>query len=164
MITNNAINRPNITFLYVNEGSQQNVTGNQVPYVIKYPTKIYDSANVFDGVSTFTAPIAGIYHLEFQGRISVVTNIAFYDLATWFQINTGLSIIYGNEVNYYNVAGLANGGMVYYYHQSSYIKLSANDTVTTNILVQLGTQTCSIDGFSLPTIAVSFGGCLITEL
>lgn len=49
--TNNAINRPNVSFLY-SAIVNQNVA-NQANYNIIYANKIYDSTNSFDGTSTF---------------------------------------------------------------------------------------------------------------
>ena len=71
--------------------SQLNVTGNGTTYTVVYSTEVVDRNNNFDGTSTFTAPVTGVYSISgmvalnnvgsaTQILVKVVTSNETYDV------------------------------------------------------------------------------------
>ncbi len=58
---------------------QSNVTGDGTAYTITYATEIFDQNNDFDGTSTFTAPVTGLYQFNaltgYSGLTAGMTDI-----------------------------------------------------------------------------------------
>jgi hypothetical protein len=65
-------------------GTLSNVTGNGTAYTVVFGNEIYDRNSDFDGTSTFTAPVTGIYDLGvglgISGMTSSSTGIQIYFL------------------------------------------------------------------------------------
>ena len=62
-----------------------NVTGDGTAYTIVYDVEIFDRGGDFDGTSTFTAPVTGLYefvaNVYFQSLTSSFTTVAL-DIVT----------------------------------------------------------------------------------
>jgi len=73
MATNNAINLagPTPAFSYINNANQTVTTAGGA---IVFANKIIDTTNSFDGVSTFTAPVSGLYFFSFALNIYGLTS------------------------------------------------------------------------------------------
>jgi hypothetical protein len=56
------------------DGNKTNVTGNNTIYTATFATEIVDRNSDFDGASTFTAPVTGVYR--------ITTNIYMYNITT----------------------------------------------------------------------------------
>tara|TARA_Y100000310_G_scaffold87396_3_gene84219 strand:- start:1842 stop:2840 length:999 start_codon:yes stop_codon:yes gene_type:complete len=68
-------------FLALALGAQNDVTGNTTAYTMIFSTERFDKNSDFDGTSTFTAPVTGIYHLDAQVQMSGTTTAAAqYDI------------------------------------------------------------------------------------
>lgn len=115
------------------------VTGNSVIYTVVWDSEAYDRNNNFDGVSTFTAPVTGIYCFTVTvllsnititntyGAVQIVTTSATYQLNI---MNVG-KVFFSNEVS---VAGTIQTNM------------TAGDTAIVQVQVVGGTQTVNIQG------------------
>ena len=68
-----AINAEQPAFL-ATASAQANVTGDATVYTLIFDTEIYDQNADFDGTSTFTAPVTGIYHFDVFVRLSGITS------------------------------------------------------------------------------------------
>ena len=130
MATNNAINQVGIlpSFMYVANGDQTNVTGDGTVYNVIFPNKIYDATNSFDGTSTFTAPLTGIYNFTLSCSLTITA--------------TGPGYVYAN---------LTTTGATYRYLQN-------NDAATFpyNVYTFTQTITCPMTAgdTAIPSVAV----------
>ena len=162
MATNNTINRPNVGFLYSAVSAQTAVTGDGTIYTLIYTNKIYDPANVFDGTSTMTAPISGLYFIQFAAKLQNLGS-ALYTLVDT-QIVTTSYIYDGNLTNPYNTTSI----VIPYYElevaQTAIVRMAASDTLTTTVQVSLGAKNIDIQGLVAPHMRTWIGGYLITEL
>lgn len=128
------------SFLYT-AIAQANVTGDGSTYTIVYATKVFDQSNNFDGISTFTAPVTGIYCL---GAInSIVGFTAAHNQMDLTLVTSAGSYIQDTK-NPYNCSSA--GGSFYKSSNSFLIKLTAGQTAIFRILVGVGTKTVSITG------------------
>ena len=113
---------------------QSNVLGNGVSYVLIFGTEIYDQGANFDGISTFTAPVTGRYHLSIilqlgglaaanvRGNVDMISGNRSIDI---IDMNVG-AIIYASEYIVMNA--------------SCDIDMDASDTVFMRATVLGGTQ------------------------
>lgn len=89
-------------FLAVAAG-QTNVTGDNTLYTVTFTTEVFDQANNFDGISTFTAPVTGRYRFDAcVGYAGVTAGMG----------NTDTAIVTSNRTYYvhYQAAAIGTGG------------------------------------------------------
>jgi hypothetical protein len=60
----NQLTLPQQCLVSAKAAAQNNVTGNNTTYTIQYNSEITDRNNDFDGTSTFTAPVTGLYSVS----------------------------------------------------------------------------------------------------
>ena len=113
----------NPSFSAVLAGNLSNVTGGGTAYKVVFGgTELIDVGGVFDGTSTFTAPVTGVY--AFSASVSgnsaiatswytlqiVTNNYTFESGGDWFSIFTGS---YGNWVTVNSLAQMDAGHTAY---------------------------------------------------
>lgn len=134
------------SFSAYNSSARANETGDGTVYTLIFNTEEYDRGGVFDGTSTFTAPVAGIY--SFNCRV-LLTNLGAGH--TSGQINltkTGITTYYGDT---YNVAAMRTSSNIATLAISKRISLTAGQTVTATVAVSGGAKTVGIDGSAVIT-------------
>lgn len=130
-----------------------NVTGDSTAYIVVFATESFDRGSDYDGTSTFTAPVAGLYYFNTGGQFSQLTTSFTAALINFF-INSTTSI----RGHYFNPAAGFQVSDEYVYNASIVLLLAAADTV--EILVTVGGSTKTVD--LLGGIATtSFSGYLL---
>lgn len=132
-----ATGQPSI--LYTNNADQANVTGDGTAYTVTFVNKVYDLAGNFDGTSTFTAPAAGGYLVEFgmvaQNLTSAMTN-------DFVNIVTTAATYRVIQSNFFAMS--ANSS--YNFDGSCIVNMSAGDTLTMVLRCGTDTKTVTIPG------------------
>jgi len=130
--TANEITMPSQPAFSARAGAAQlNVTGDGTPYTVQFATELVDQNNDFDGTSTFTAPVTGIYQINAAVRMTGLT----------VAMTTGeMNIITtpATFVNTLNVGAARSGGNQYTFKNSVIVPLTATDTVTVTIDISGG--------------------------
>jgi len=68
------------SFLVENTSAQNNVTGDGTTYTVQFATTVFDQHGDFDGTSTFTAPVTGVYLFAFtvmMESLNGTSNLAY---------------------------------------------------------------------------------------
>lgn len=125
------------SFLAYLNGSPTNVTGNSVAYTVAYDAEAFDVGGVFSS-TTFTAPIAGLYHFVFSIEMTPVTIAAGRTVVAGRIIGSTFGT---HQKNSY--ATDQNGNHV---SMELFVNCAASETVTTQVVVVGGTQTVGIQG------------------
>jgi hypothetical protein len=116
------------------------VTGDGTTYTIVFGTESFDRTSDYDGTSTFTAPIAGMYYFNTGGYIDDITSSNTY-LIVDFNENSG---------TLYQAHLCDPGGTVasdqYIYNAALIVELAAADTMSVEITVGGGTKIVDLLG------------------
>jgi hypothetical protein len=131
---------------------QSDVTGDSTEYTVIFANENFDQGNNFDGTSTFTAPVTGIYYFYVCLRLSGVTASHTISGTRLYKGATPISN------NFLNLAAISNTNAQASVVCESTINLAAGDTVTARILVGGGTKVVDI---SANTDGTYFMGYLI---
>ncbi len=124
----------------INTGPQD-VTGDGTLYTLVYDAESYDIGNNFDGTSTFTAPVDGIYHCVLSVELTnmnIASGYTNYDI--WFAVNATAPFY-----RYLGYAHTQNGNHLTF---QTLLQLSASDAVTTLARVSGGAKTVDVQGNS----------------
>lgn len=125
------------TFRAIPSGTLTNVTGDGTAYTVVFATESFDIGSDFDGTSTFTAPVTGLYCLV----VSVDWSSAFTFSSTIIQFNVNGGNAYEVQRTDPSVAASSTdptgGG-------SFFISLTAADTVTVVATASGGAKTVDI--------------------
>lgn len=140
-------------FLAVAGGAQDNVTGDNTTYTVKFTSVTYDQNSDFDGTSTFTAPVDGKYY--FWSNIRLDGLVGAHSGSNFFIAVNGTPAITRNTGNPGTVRDTGN---FYGLNNAGTLSLSANDTVTIGTTVSGGAKVVSIGNAPTET---EFGGFLI---
>jgi hypothetical protein len=130
-------------FLYYNPSTITNETGNNTQYTCIFSTKVIDQNDDFDGTSTFTAPVTGVYRLSLavnmggvtssgtRGRLRIVTPNRTYE-AYWHPSNNEVTT---DSISFCQMHVLAD--------------IDASEAVTTTVLINgEGSDVCDFGGTS----------------
>ncbi len=144
-------------FSYYAATAQPNVSGNFNLYTVIFDGQFFDRDSNFDGTSTFTAPVSGVYCFS--------TTISFTGIAVNHIVAAGISNISAsvNSGYFFNqLAGpIASSGSIVI-TGSAYYNLTASQQVQVFIFAYGGAQTVGIDGSTTPAlINTTFSGFLI---
>ena len=155
MATNNVINGigPQPLFSYMSNAAQTGIAGNGSTYSVLFPDIVYDYTSSFDGVSTFTAPIAGIYSFTVTLGFSNLAIQPSGVLLTYFQSTSTTyticnSTYFGDRTE---VCCTLNVRMAL--HDTAYIQVGGYQNNTS--------KTINLDGVGLGFRATTFSGYLI---
>lgn len=121
--------------------SQLNVTGDNTGYNITFATEIFDYNNNFDAVSTFTAPLTGVYRLNAD---IIFNDVGVAHAGCIMTISTSNRAYY---FNYFNI-GVANFGGVQFGVQSVLADMDAADTAIVTVQIAGGTKVVDINVLS----------------
>ncbi len=117
--------------------SQSDVTGDGTTYTIQYTSEIFDQNNNFDGTSTFTAPVTGVYYLD-----------AINSLAGLTVSHTGLDFIIVTSNRSYTLdtcnPGIQILSTFYKSNGSVLADMDAADTATVTISVSGSTKVVDV--------------------
>jgi len=115
--------------VFANAPTDNNETGNGSTHTIIWSTEIYDRNADFDGASTFTAPVTGIYHIAVLCYLVGVTTAG---------VRANLNIVASNRtINLAFGAGImrdGDGGIAY--NAAIDMDMDTSDTLTIGIRVQ----------------------------
>ncbi len=132
-------------FFARNNESQNNVTGNATTYTVRYADPFFDQTNDYDGISTFTAPIAGNY--AFYATVSMID---LDSLAMQVQLNISTPIINKACTLINGANGLSGSNDTMLINGSLFISMDAADDAFVTIRVT---------GMAADTVDLtSFGG------
>jgi len=120
-----------------------NETGNGSSHTLIFDTEVTDQNADFDGTSTFTAPVTGVYHVAVVVKLQGVTTSAS---------NAGMGMVASNRTTDFdfggNIASLS-GAVTHGY--SACIDMDTADTLTITIFVSgEGSDVVDIDGAANP--------------
>lgn len=87
-------------FLAYNSSIRSDVTGDGTNYTLIFDTEVFDQGGVFNGTSTFTAPVTGRYYLSctvlaqeatsaMQATLQIVTSNRNYTFGNYANAQTG---------------------------------------------------------------------------
>ena len=112
-----------------NAPTDNNETGNGSTHTVIWSSEIYDRNADFDGTSTFTAPVTGVYHIDVLLYLSGVTTAG---------VRANLNIVASNRtINLAFGAGIMrDGDGDLAYNASTDMDMDASDTLTIGIRVQ----------------------------
>jgi hypothetical protein len=119
-------------------GAQTNVTGDGTFYTIQFTSVQFDQNSDFDGTSTFTAPVDGIYSFNVS---TTLQNLAAGLRASMFYLVNGISVQANNFGSVGVVRDTSNNLTLFF---PSLINLTSGDAVTVQLLVAGGTKTISL--------------------
>ncbi len=115
--------------VFANAPTDNNETGNGSTHTVIWSTEIHDRNADFDGTSTFTAPITGIYHIDVLLYLAGITTAG---------VRANMNIVASNRtINLAFGAGImrdGDGGLAY--NASTDMDMDASDTLTIGIRVQ----------------------------
>jgi hypothetical protein len=132
-------------FLARNSTNRLNVTGDGTNYLLIFNTVIKNQGGLFDGVSTATAPVAGLY--------SVNGAITLYGLNVSYTIGTVYIVTSNRNYEFTLNPGTAadTGGNFTFFFPAGLIELDAADTVQIYVGVNGGTPTVNVVGAEILT-------------
>lgn len=133
-----AVNSEQPAFL-AQAASQSSVTGDGTLYTIQFTTEIYDQNSDFDGTSTFTAPVTGIYHFALNLQLSGLTTSETQLEVIFVSSNRSITVIGLNPAN------SLSGGNTYFANVGLDMDMDAADTFTVTITVSNGTKDTDIN-------------------
>lgn len=130
-----AINYPSqpAFFAYLN-ATQNDVTGDGTVYTLAFPVEIYDQANNFDGTSTFTAPVTGLYSFTVGLAIGTINSRTLL----WQAIGTSRTV---TLASFTNVAAGQNSLIL---NSQFYLDMAASDTLYLTIMASGGLKQSDI--------------------
>jgi hypothetical protein len=136
-----------------NNTQRDDVTGDGTLYTLIFNVEDYDQASNFDGTSTFTAPVTGIYHFD----ISVLIR----GLSSSF---TGyvLSLVTTTETHEFgagNPGAMRDANNNIIITGSLTVKMSATNTAVAKIVVSGSTKTVDIGSINQDTYFSGFLVC-----
>ena len=131
--------------------TQADATGDGTIYTVQFATEIKDYNNDFDGVSTFTAPVTGMY--EFTTIVSLGSSVPS---ATTL---TKLSLVTSNRTYDLNVLDGGNEQIsnTFNFNGSMIVDMEAGDTAMVTIALYGGTKIADV------TTGSYFSGRLLTH-
>lgn len=121
-------------------GTQTNVTGDGTLYTVVFAIEDFDQGNVFDGTSTFTAPVAGKYQFNIGVRFDEFTS-SHTDAKLQF-----VTTSYTYETNLMNPYIDQNPGTDNYAMVGIFTDMAASDTAIVKIQVSGGTKVIELVG------------------
>jgi hypothetical protein len=125
------------TFRATPSGTLTNVTGDGTEYTVVFATEAFDVGSDFDGTSTYTAPVTGLYC--FTTYVSWSGSTAFSSVIAQFDINGANEYLLDLRD-----PSVATGGTNNHSGGSFYINLTAADTVTVVATASGGAKTVDI--------------------
>lgn len=125
-------------FSAYNSITRSNVTGDGTLYTVIFNTEQYDQATNFDGISTFTAPVTGIYHFDAQ---IYMNGFDAGHTSAGCEILAGGVTYNGSQGGGFNRADATGTLML---SISKDISLTASQTAVVNVTVSGGTKTNSV--------------------
>ena len=140
-------------FSAYNSIGRANATGDGTVFTLIFNQESYDQNADFDGTSTFTAPVDGIYHFDVMARL---TGVGVAHTEGYIALNhVAINVYYGPTLNcgaMRSATNLLSMGM------SAEIKMTAGETVVAVVAVSNSTKTITVDGTSIDTY---FNGRLV---
>ncbi len=124
-------------FLAYRDADDLNVTGDGTVYTITYDNEVFDKNSDFNGTTTFTAPVAGIYYLYMQVTVTPVTSSYNFVLP---RITASTAGTYRPAYTYNPSGNTQTVGV------EVIAQLAASETVTTQIQVTSSTKVIDILG------------------
>lgn len=161
MATNNAINQIGKlpAFMYTNNAAQNNVTGDGTQYTVIFNTQVYDATSSFDGTSTFTAPLSGLYHFNAGLWLGGTIDAGHVRALVSFITSTGYE--YRWDYNLYNESSPGNG---LNYTYATDFKMVAAETVVVKVMVGGSGKTVGILQSSPAPYCSYFSGYMISGI
>ena len=141
------------SFLAFTSSVQSNVTGNGAQYRCVFDSEVYDKNNDYDGNTTFTAPVNGVYlfasNCFFQNVVGLSINFKFEGTAN------------ANDKRNVLIATCADNNNDWVLNQTSGMKLDAGDTLDVEAAIYAGGAN-TVDLYGNATNRyTSFGGYLV---
>lgn len=132
--------------------SQSSVTGDGTIYTVQFTNVNVNQATAFDGTSTFTAPVTGVYLIN--STISLTGSIAVATRPGQAIINVNGSPIY--SLFYIDVAAICTYSNIFAFSGGSVLSLNSGDLVTITVQVSnYGSKLVSVNAGSI------FSGALL---
>lgn len=137
-------------FTAIVSGAQNNVTGDSTTYTVQFGNVLVDQNSDYDGTSTFTAPVTGIY--------SFGVNVGVDNLTSSFHTMFITLVTTGQSYNLWNgnPGRLRDNVNVVHAGNNLIVPLTALDTVHVAVTVQGGSKTVGVRN-----IPNTFSGCLL---
>jgi hypothetical protein len=144
----------NCAFRYGSGIAQLNSTGDGTSVLVQFPVKYFDYNNDFDGTSTFTAPVTGLYYFTLliclQGFVS-----PFY-----LYPGVGIAVDHSGVITGYTLMNCAANGVgavsgLFVAPATYMIEMIAGDTAQVSVVADGGAKTVGI------TAGFMFSGYLI---
>jgi hypothetical protein len=137
--------------------TQNNVLGDGTFYKVIFANPVFDQGSNFDGVSTFTAPVTGIYLMGTTIAIGAAPFLVGNSELDITLVTTGGSFIL-NTVNPFNCASAAT---FYKSTNSVLVYMVSGDTAYINVFVNGAAKTVSIENISAVNVTCTFWGHLV---
>ena len=123
--------------------SDNNETGTGSTHTIIFDTEVTDQNADFDGTSTFTAPVTGVYHVALVVKLQGVTSSASNAGMAMVASNRSIDFDFGGNIS--SMSGAVTHGY------SAWIDMDADDTLTLTIFVNgESSDVVDIDGAANP--------------
>lgn len=137
ILKGNVRNPTKCAFNYGNSTTRSNVTGDNTTYTLIFDTAVVNQGSNFDGVSTFTAPITGLYNFAFN--LLTQGNVAANYIQAELLIPGFIAYVLGPD------SGSKVGNNPYSFKWNS-IPMIVGETAQILITVAGGTKTVSVYG------------------
>jgi hypothetical protein len=156
MATNNAVNRPKISFNAYLNPTVTDVTGDSTVYTVIFNTELFDIGGGYNnGTGVFTAPVTGKYN--FSTTVSLGDIAAAHTFGLVSIVTTG-GEYYLNAGNYAAMRTLTPND-TYIINGSVTCAMTAGDLAVVRVVVYNGTKVVNVTGSA--TIVTYFSGYLI---
>jgi len=140
-------------FGYYNSSARSNVTGDGTVYTVIFNSASWtQQGSGFDGTSTFTAPVAGVYHFDAAVRLS---GAAAQTLLNIQMNHSSLGLFYGMTVGTGAISSVAGSLTLV---QALTVFMAASATITVQVVASGSTKTVSVDNTATDTY---FSGHLV---